>query len=294
MTSASRRPVVNIDLARIVSRDRLRKFRPAAVEALAESIKAQGQLQPILVQRCGADFVLIAGRHRLQAVRQLGHDTIRVEIADNLDADQALFIEIDENLIRADLSQAERALHISKRKELYERAHPETRHGAAGRGREKSCQVGDSNDRFTKDTAAKTGQSERNVQRDAARGEKVAVLPEIVGTSLDKGAELDALAKLSEAEQRELAESAKAGETVSARKGTPKLERAAAKSVLLTAWQTASAAERTQVLEHEGVGGLLELLTKAMRAELLDHAARQIAFKEKLARGSKKKKKGRR
>jgi ParB/RepB/Spo0J family partition protein len=106
------RPVVNIDPAHIVSRDRLRKFRPAAVEALAGSIKAQGQLQPILVQRCGADFVLITGRHRLQAVRKLGHDTIRAEIAENLDADQALLIEIDENLVRADLSPAERVLRL--------------------------------------------------------------------------------------------------------------------------------------------------------------------------------------
>jgi integrase len=48
VTSATRRPVVNIDPARIVSRDRVRKPRPEVVEALAESIKAQGQLQPIL------------------------------------------------------------------------------------------------------------------------------------------------------------------------------------------------------------------------------------------------------
>jgi len=52
--------------------------------------------------------------------------------------------------------------------------HPETRHGAVGNGREKSCQVGDSTpDRFTADTAKKTGQSERVVQRDASRAERV-------------------------------------------------------------------------------------------------------------------------
>jgi hypothetical protein len=42
------------------------------------------------------------------------------------------------------------------------------------------------------------------------------VLPEIVGTSLDKGREIDALAKLPEAEQRSLAEAARRGENVSA------------------------------------------------------------------------------
>ena len=42
------------------------------------------------------------------------------------------------------------------------------------------------------------------------------MLSEIVGTSLDTGAELDALAKLPEAEQRSLAEAAMRGEQVSA------------------------------------------------------------------------------
>ena len=217
----TRRPVVNIDPARIVSRDRLRKFRPAAVEALAELIKAQGQLQPILVQRCGADFVLITGRHRLQAVRKLGHDTIRAEIADNLDADQALLIEIDENLVRTDLSPAERALHISKRKELYERVHPETKHGAVGRGG-KSSQNEIS---FVDDVAEKTGTGRSTVARDVTRANKVVVLDDIVGTVLDEGAELDALTKLSESEQRKLAERAKAGEKVSAKHVGKKLRR---------------------------------------------------------------------
>ncbi len=42
---------------------------------------------------------------------------------------------------------------------------------------------------FTADTAAKTGQSERAVQRDAARGNKInpEVLANIAGTKLDTG-----------------------------------------------------------------------------------------------------------
>lgn len=53
-------------------------------------------------------------------------------------------------------------------------------------------------DRFTADTAAKTGQSERSIQRDAERGEKV--IPEVIdmitGTKLDTGTYLDKLKKL--------------------------------------------------------------------------------------------------
>lgn len=53
--------------------------------------------------------------------------------------------------------------------------HPETANGATGRGRPKVRQIGEANEpeRFTADTASKTGQSERAVQQDAERGEKV-------------------------------------------------------------------------------------------------------------------------
>jgi hypothetical protein len=54
-------------------------------------------------------------------------------------------------LARADLSPAERALHVARRKELYEAEHPETKNGAAGRGRKKVRQVGEPNERFTED-----------------------------------------------------------------------------------------------------------------------------------------------
>jgi hypothetical protein len=44
----------------------------------------------------------------------------------------------------------------------------------------------------------------------------VPVLPDIIGTSLDSGAEIDALAKLPESVQRSLAQAARRGENVSA------------------------------------------------------------------------------
>jgi len=59
-------------------------------------------------------------------------------------------------------------------------------------------------------------QTARNVRRKVARSKKVAVLPGIVGTSLDRGREIDAPAKLPASEQKSLAEAAKRGENVSA------------------------------------------------------------------------------
>jgi ParB-like chromosome segregation protein Spo0J len=217
---------VDIKLGDIhVAPDRhLRAVRDDLVPQLAQSMAEQGLLQPVMVRpREGGGYSLVCGRHRLEAARQLGWSTVAATITD-FDEDQAELAGIDENLIRGELSQAERALHVGRRKELYEKLHPETKHGATGRGRKKSRQVGDSNDRFTKDTA-KTGQSERDVQRDATRAKSVVVLSEIIRTSLDRGTELDALAKLPPDEQRRLAQRAKAGEKVSARQRVQKTRR---------------------------------------------------------------------
>lgn len=68
------------------------------------------------------------------------------------------------------LTPSEKALFTARRKEAYEALHPETAHGAIGNGRGKSRQLGDStSDRFTADTATKTGESERTVQRTLSR-----------------------------------------------------------------------------------------------------------------------------
>jgi ParB-like chromosome segregation protein Spo0J len=74
--------------------------------------------------------LLVVGHHRLEAIRKLhreGHwssGSIRAEIVDEMDDDAALLAEIDENLIRAELSPAETAIHITRRKELYEKLQP--------------------------------------------------------------------------------------------------------------------------------------------------------------------------
>jgi hypothetical protein len=77
-----------------------------------------------------------------------------------------------------------RAGAVAKRKKVYERLHPGTKHGAVGRGRKKS----QNENSFVDDTAKKSGKSRATVARDAARGKRVKVLDQIVGTCLDRGA----------------------------------------------------------------------------------------------------------
>jgi hypothetical protein len=60
-------------------------------------------------------------------VRKLGHEAIECRVLDGMDADQALLAEIDENLVRADLTLSERAAHHVKRKQLYLNVAPRNR-----------------------------------------------------------------------------------------------------------------------------------------------------------------------
>jgi ParB-like chromosome segregation protein Spo0J len=223
--SASRKPPTykTVELKRIIAPSkRLRALRPEAVDAMVESMRARGQLQPIVVRKNPSfgrpTYTLVVGKHRYMAAKQLGWDGINASVVDSkVTDDEAKMMEIDENFIRADLTPAERAAHTGRRKELYEKLYPETKQGkapgkAGGGKKAKKSNL----DSFVSNTAKNTGQSASKVKRDTQRAKNIKVLDDIKGTSLDKGTELDALAKLPEEVQRALAARAKAGETVSA------------------------------------------------------------------------------
>lgn len=213
---------------------------PEAVERLARSMAEIGLRTPITVRYfedrpsvSGSDdsFVLVAGAHRLAAAKKLGWEEIECFMANGASDEEAELWEIDENLCRAELSEAEEAAAIFRRKELYELMHPETKVGAgtggrAGKTKNDFAKLAKSNqpaDRFTADTAAKTGKTERTIQRAAKRGKEIGaeVLNKIAGTSLDKGVELDALAALPLEKRMPLIARAMAGEAVTARPQAP-------------------------------------------------------------------------
>lgn len=79
-----------------------------------------------------------------------------------------------------------------RRKHIYEALHPETRHGGNQSG---PCRrFGETETPpFSTDTAARTGRSERDVQRGARRGTRITndVLAAVQGTEAATGATLD-------------------------------------------------------------------------------------------------------
>jgi ParB-like chromosome segregation protein Spo0J len=176
-------------------------------------------INPLVIRRpSGATPILVAGAHRLAAVRDLGWKEVPCVSVPDQDADQAALVEIDENLVRNDLSPAERAIFISRRKEIYERLCPQAKHGGApgkaGGGKvAKEPKFGS----FAQETAKSTGRSKSSIKQDATRAKRIPQIAEVAGTSLDKSEELDALAKRPAAEQAELIARAKAGETVTAK-----------------------------------------------------------------------------
>jgi ParB-like chromosome segregation protein Spo0J len=202
-----------------VHRARMRSLQQKLVDKIAESFEKRGQLQSIVVSSAAGSaddsHWLISGWHRLEAARMLGWDSIRALVVEGFDADRAKLAEIDENLIRGELSPAEVAAHQKARKAIYRRMHPETKAG----GDRKSKSHGEilKEPTYIDAAAAETGRSRATVAREVSRGEKIADVAALAGTSLDKEGELDALAKLPAGEQAPLVEKAKAGKKVSAK-----------------------------------------------------------------------------
>ena len=86
-----------------------RIFEDAALQELAESIRTQGVLSPLLVRPMKEKgFEIVAGARRYRAAQIAEADTIPVRIV-HLNDVQALEAQLVENLIRADVHPMEEA-----------------------------------------------------------------------------------------------------------------------------------------------------------------------------------------
>ena len=86
-----------------------RTFEPGALDALAESIRVHGVLQPIVVRRAGDRYELVVGERRWRASKQAGLASIPAVVLE-IDPRDRLEVALVENVQRRDLNPIELAV----------------------------------------------------------------------------------------------------------------------------------------------------------------------------------------
>jgi len=89
------------------------RFAEAALDELAQSILANGIVQPIVVRKIGARFQIIAGERRWRAAQRAGLRKIPVNYKDVAD-DKLLELALIENIQRQELNPIEEAYAYRK------------------------------------------------------------------------------------------------------------------------------------------------------------------------------------
>src|SRR5690242_18229454 len=108
--SITRVPIENIETNPTQPRH---VFRAEALEELAQSIRANGIIQPLVVRKQGERLQLVAGERRLRAARLAGLAEVPIVIQSIAD-DRLLEITLIENLQREDLNPIEAAVAFER------------------------------------------------------------------------------------------------------------------------------------------------------------------------------------
>jgi ParB family transcriptional regulator, chromosome partitioning protein len=99
-------------------------FDNAALTALSESIRTHGLLHPIVVERSGPRYQLVAGERRLRAVRIAELTTVAAIVRPASEsARHSLETALTENLLRSDLSPIEEAAAYSRLADTFGPSH---------------------------------------------------------------------------------------------------------------------------------------------------------------------------
>jgi ParB family chromosome partitioning protein len=103
--------LLELPLGSIVANPRQprRDFDDAQIKELADSIRSEGLMQPIVVRKVKDGYELIAGERRFRAFKLIGQPTITARVVEASDASSAVLALI-ENLQRADLNSVDEAL----------------------------------------------------------------------------------------------------------------------------------------------------------------------------------------
>jgi ParB family transcriptional regulator, chromosome partitioning protein len=189
---------VSVPLAEITVGPRLREVDPNWVALIAASMAERGQDTPVQVRRTPQGYALVAGAHRMAALHEAGIPNALATVVDAADDDEARLIEIDENLMRRELSQLDRASFLAERQAIYQRLYPETANGKAPKGKNRKLAVLPLPRTFTVETADRLGLSRDTIERLVRRAKALKMVrAQLAGTRwADNGAALDALARI--------------------------------------------------------------------------------------------------
>ena len=157
-----------ITLSEVNTEGRLRPVSEAGVATILASVAEIGRIKdPIHVRKKRDRLFLLAGGHRMAAYSELGIKDVDAWVWSDITDDVARMIEIDDNLAGAEMCPLDTAIFLARRKEVYERLHPEAK---AKSGAALAAARWDAADivsvaSFSKVTAEKFGIDERHVRR---------------------------------------------------------------------------------------------------------------------------------
>ncbi|MDE2580110.1 MAG: ParB N-terminal domain-containing protein [Rhodospirillales bacterium] len=177
----------------VIPDDRLREVDPDRAEAMAISMRERGQITPIEVEKEGEIYKVVAGAHRVVAMRAAGFDKIAATVFEG-SPDERRLREIDENLYRKELTPYDEAAFLAERLDIFRKLH-----GTLSKGRPKKSGASSHRFLFYAEVEGRFGLSVDKVKKSLARFEAFtpgqrAILRDFAATL--SGAEIDALKRL--------------------------------------------------------------------------------------------------
>jgi len=177
--------LINIDPRAVDYGQRLREVDPDWTAILVESVRRDGIRTPIEVMPAdeAGRYLLVTGAHRTSAALEVGLTVIPALLFEGTEL-QAQLREVEENLVRHELTELDRAAFLAQHKRLYLLLHPDTKQGGDRRRKQTDNDVRlvehPLAPSFSAAAAAKLGVDERTVRRISNRYEPLAKRPAVL------------------------------------------------------------------------------------------------------------------
>lgn len=264
---------MKILLEQIQISNRKRKANQEKVKEISESIKEIGLLNPITITK---ENKLIAGLHRVEAYKLLGFTEIECNVLKLKDSLKLELAEIDENLIRNELSALVRSEQLLRRKEIYEELYPDTKQGG-DRKSEKIKSRNPSFDQkpsFVNDTSKKTGKSETVIKEEIKIAKDIdqEVKDLIYDTDIeDNKTDLIELAKIKDKnKQKEIIEKITSGESKNVKDATKTLDKEKLKEEVRNKVESVNDNELIQVIQGDCLDELRKIESNSIDLIITD------------------------